>query len=336
MATQKRNALGRGLDALLSMDDVKTEGSSSINEIELAKITVNPNQPRREFDETALQELADSIAEIGIIQPITLRKLSDDEYQIIAGERRYRASQRAGLKTIPAYIRTADDENMMEMALIENIQREDLNAVEIALAYQHLLDQYELTQERLSERIGKKRTTIANYLRLLKLPAPIQMALQNKQLDTIVVNGGAADVDAVFAGHLRHKLFLLAGQGVENLHKNSPSCRANKSRSRTSQSRFADLRKQRSKKAPDVIQSAVSHRRRFLKSRFHFCLSLNADNGGCRAAILPSRFPAACCPGALHTRCCKQAPSQRPVLSVQLTFALLCPGKRIFPDTSVL
>ena len=176
MATQKRNALGRGLDALLSMDDVKTEGSSSINEIELAKITVNPNQPRREFDETALQELADSIAEIGIIQPITLRKLSDDEYQIIAGERRYRASQRAGLKTIPAYIRTADDENMMEMALIENIQREDLNAVEIALAYQHLLDQYQLTQERLSERIGKKRTTIANYLRLLKLPAPIQMA----------------------------------------------------------------------------------------------------------------------------------------------------------------
>ena len=178
MATQKRNALGRGLDALLSMDDVKTEGSSSINEIELAKISVNPNQPRREFDETALQELADSIAEIGIIQPITLRKVSDNEYQIIAGERRYRASQRAGLKTIPAYIRTADDENMMEMALIENIQREDLNAVEIALAYQHLLDQYELTQERLSERIGKNRTTIANYLRLLKLPAP-----QNKQID---------------------------------------------------------------------------------------------------------------------------------------------------------
>ena len=165
------------------MDAVKTEGSSSINEIELAKIAVNPNQPRREFDETALQELADSIAEIGIIQPITLRKISNDEYQIIAGERRYRASQKAGLKTIPAYIRTADDENMMEMALIENIQREDLNAVEIALAYQHLLDQYELTQERLSERIGKNRTTIANYLRLLKLPAPIQMALQNKQLD---------------------------------------------------------------------------------------------------------------------------------------------------------
>ena len=154
---QKRNALGRGLDALLSMDEVQTEGSSSINEIELSKIAVNPNQPRREFDPTALQELAESIAEIGIIQPITLRKLSDDEYQIIAGERRFRASQIAGLTSIPAYIRTADDENVMEMALIENIQREDLNSVEIARAYQHL--------------------------RLLKLPAPIQMGLQNKQID---------------------------------------------------------------------------------------------------------------------------------------------------------
>ena len=145
----QRNALGRGLDALFSMDEVKTEGSSSINEIELSKITVNPNQPRHEFDPVALQELADSISEIGIIQPITLRKLSDDEYQIIAGERRFRASQLAGLTSIPAYIpayiRTADDENVMEMALIENIQREDLNSVEIALAYQHLLEQYGLT-----------------------------------------------------------------------------------------------------------------------------------------------------------------------------------------------
>ena len=183
MATQRRNALGRGLDALLSMEEVKTEGSSSINEIELSKISVNPNQPRREFDETALEELADSIREIGIIQPITLRKVSDDEYQIIAGERRYRASQKAGLDTIPAYIRTADDENVMEMALIENIQREDLNSVEIALAYQHLIEQYGMTQERVAERVGKSRAAIANYLRLLKLPAPIQMALQNKQID---------------------------------------------------------------------------------------------------------------------------------------------------------
>lgn len=183
MAVQKKFALGRGLDALISNEEVKTSGSSSINEIELSKISVNPNQPRREFDPIALQELADSIAEIGIIQPITLRKLSDDSYQIIAGERRYRASVMAGMKAIPAYIRTVDDENVMEMALIENIQREDLNSLEIALAYQHLIEQYELTQERLSERVGKKRTTIANYLRLLKLPAQIQVALKNKEID---------------------------------------------------------------------------------------------------------------------------------------------------------
>lgn len=184
MPVQKKYALGRGLDALLTTGgEVNTAGSSSINEIELNKISVNPNQPRRDFDPVAMQELADSIAEIGIIQPITLRKLADDSYQIIAGERRYRASIQAGLKTIPAYIRTADDENVMEMALIENIQREDLNSLEIALAYQHLLEQYELTQERLSERVGKKRATVANYLRLLKLPAPIQMALKNKEID---------------------------------------------------------------------------------------------------------------------------------------------------------
>ena len=183
MAVQKKFALGRGLDALISTEEVKTAGSSSINEIELSKISVNPNQPRREFDPVALQELADSIAEIGIIQPITLRQLSEDSYQIIAGERRYRASIQAGLKSIPAYIRTADDENVMEMALIENIQREDLNSLEIALAYQHLLEQYALTQERLSERVGKKRTTIANYLRLLKLPAQIQVALKNREID---------------------------------------------------------------------------------------------------------------------------------------------------------
>lgn len=183
MAVKKKFALGRGLDALISTDEVQTSGSSSISEIELSKISVNPNQPRREFDPTALQELSDSIAEIGIIQPITLRKLDDNSYQIIAGERRYRASLKAGLKTIPAYIRTADDENVMEMALVENIQREDLNSMEIALAYQQLLEQYSLTQERLSERVGKKRTTIANYLRLLKLPATIQVALKNREID---------------------------------------------------------------------------------------------------------------------------------------------------------
>lgn len=184
MAVHKKYpALGRGLDALISTREVQTDGSSSINEIELDKIKANPNQPRKEFNEDSLRELADSIAEIGVIQPITVRQTGEDSYEIIAGERRCKASAMAGRTTIPAYIRTADDENMMEMALIENIQREDLNAVEVALAYQHLLDTYGLTQERLSERIGKNRSTITNYLRLLKLPAPIQMALQNKTID---------------------------------------------------------------------------------------------------------------------------------------------------------
>ena len=184
MAVKKKfNALGKGLDALISTDDVHTEGSSTINEIKINLIDANPNQPRREFNQESLQELADSIKEIGIIQPITLRQMENGRYQIIAGERRWRASQLAGLATIPAYIRTADDENVMEMALIENIQRQDLNSVEIALAYQRLIDTYGLTQEKLSERVGKKRTTIANYLRLLKLPAPVQVALQNHEID---------------------------------------------------------------------------------------------------------------------------------------------------------
>lgn len=204
MVKKKYSALGRGLDALIdTSSEIKTEGSSTINEIPIDEIEVNPNQPRHEFDEEALNELAASIAEIGIIQPITLRKYGENSYQIIAGERRFRASQKAGLRTIPAYIRTADDENVMEMALIENIQREDLNSLEIALAYQHLIEQYNLTQERLSERVGKKRTTIANYLRLLKLPAPIQMALQNKEID----NGHARALLALDNPKLQIKVF---------------------------------------------------------------------------------------------------------------------------------
>ena len=177
-------ALGRGLDALLNTDaEVQTAGSSNICEVSVEKIQPNPNQPRRDFDDDSLQELANSIRQIGIIQPITLRDMGDGSYTIIAGERRWRASQRAGLTHIPAYIRTVDDENMMEMALVENIQRQDLTALEIALAYQHLIEQYNLTQEQLSDKVGKNRATVANYLRLLKLPAPIQMALKNKEID---------------------------------------------------------------------------------------------------------------------------------------------------------
>lgn len=180
---KKYNALGRGLDALISTEEVRTSGSSTINEIPINQIEANPNQPRRDFDATALQELANSIKQIGIIQPITLRQTEDNRFQIIAGERRWRASQIAGLTSIPAYIRTAKDESIMEMALVENIQREDLNSIEIALAYQHLLEESDMTQERVSERVGKSRAAIANYLRLLKLPAQVQMALQNKTID---------------------------------------------------------------------------------------------------------------------------------------------------------
>ena len=183
MAPQKRSALGRGLDALITMDDISTSGTSSINEIELSQITPNPDQPRREFDREALEELAASIRELGIIQPISLRQTGMNSYQIIAGERRYRAALLAGLASVPAYVRTAEDETLMEMALIENIQREDLNSIEIALTFQKLIEQYALTQERLSERIGKKRTTVANYLRLLKLPAEIQIGLRDKRID---------------------------------------------------------------------------------------------------------------------------------------------------------
>jgi ParB family chromosome partitioning protein len=180
----KKNALGRGLGALIDGADAyfAKEIGASINDIEISKIVANPFQPRTKFDEEALNELAASIREIGIIQPITLRKIDDDQYQVIAGERRLRASKIAGLTTIPAYVRTADDEGMLEMALVENIQREDLDAIEIALSYQRLIDECKLTQETLSDRVGKKRSTVTNYLRLLKLPARIQKGIVEKNI----------------------------------------------------------------------------------------------------------------------------------------------------------
>lgn len=181
---EKKSALGRGLGALIDVQPtVQTSGSSSIDEVEISKIEANPDQPRTNFNEEALQELAASIAELGVVQPITIREIGPDKYMIIAGERRFRASKIAGLTKIPAYIKRVSDETMMEMALVENIQREDLNAIEIALTYQRLLDEYKFTQEKLSDRVGKKRATVANYLRLLKLPAEIQLGLTKKEID---------------------------------------------------------------------------------------------------------------------------------------------------------
>ena len=199
----KHNALGKGLEVLISTESVHTEGSSTINEVPIEQIEANPNQPRRDFDETALQELANSIAEIGIIQPITLHQVSEQRYMIIAGERRWRASQLAGLKSIPAYIRTLNDASIMEMALVENIQREDLNAIEVALAYQQLMETDGMTQEKVSQRVGKSRTAIANTLRLLRLPAQVQMALQKREIDM----GHARALLALESPSMQVKLF---------------------------------------------------------------------------------------------------------------------------------
>ena len=180
----KKSALGKGLGALIKQSETELSERQvySTDKIDIEKIETNPYQPRTNFDRESLEELAASIKLLGIIQPITVREIDDGKFQIISGERRYRASQMAGLTEIPAYIRHADDNNMLEMALVENIQREDLDAIEIAISYQRLIDECQLTQENMSERVGKKRSTIANYLRLLKLPAEIQFAIRQKQI----------------------------------------------------------------------------------------------------------------------------------------------------------
>jgi ParB family chromosome partitioning protein len=182
----KKNALGRGLGALIESGEDSSRqlihAAASVNEISLRNIEANPYQPRTNFDEESLEELVVSIREHGIIQPLTLRRIGDSRYQLITGERRFRAAVKAGLKKIPAYIREADDENMLELALVENIQREDLDAIEVAISYQRLMDECSLTQETLGDRVGKKRATVTNYLRLLRLPADIQAAIRDRSL----------------------------------------------------------------------------------------------------------------------------------------------------------
>ncbi len=194
MSAEKRNALGRGLSALLNDSvnvlpnkneytggpDVSSMGS--VNEIRIAEIEVNPFQPRTDFDADSLAELSDSIKVQGLIQPITVRRVSPHRYQLISGERRLRASKLAGLTSIPAYVRTANDQQMLEMALIENIQRENLNAIEVALSFQRMIDECNLKQEELGERVSKNRSTVTNYLRLLKLPPTIQASIRDGQI----------------------------------------------------------------------------------------------------------------------------------------------------------
>lgn len=184
----KKQALGRGLSALLKDPENDIQSASDKNadkvvgniiELDLDNIEVNPFQPRSNFNDESLQELATSIRELGVIQPITVRKLDFNKYQLVSGERRFRASKLVGLKTVPAYIRIANDQESLEMALVENIQRQDLDPIEIALSYQRLIDEINLTQEKLSDRVGKKRSTIANYLRLLKLDPIIQTGMRD-------------------------------------------------------------------------------------------------------------------------------------------------------------
>lgn len=187
----KKSALGRGLGALLEGSDSERSGRNvmdgpaqvgGINEIPVDQIEANPFQPRTRFDQEKLDELAASISELGIVQPLTLRQVRPNKYQLIAGERRFRASQLVGLQTVPAYIRVANDQEMLEMALVENIQRDDLDAIEVAISYQRLIEECNLTQEKLGERVGKNRSTVTNYLRLLKLPPEIQKAIMDKVL----------------------------------------------------------------------------------------------------------------------------------------------------------
>ncbi len=265
----KKNALGRGLSALIDGADSYSprEIGSSVNEIKISKISANPFQPRTKFDEEALNELAASIKEIGIIQPITLRKIEDGQYQIIAGERRFRASKLAGLTTIPAYIRTADDEGMLEMALIENIQREDLDAIEIALSYQRLIDECKLTQETLSDRVGKKRSTVTNYLRLLKLPAKIQKGI----VESYISMGHARALVNIKDSEMQLMIF-------DEIIKNEFSVRRVEEIVRNyneDTSSFNPVEKVKPPKYPTEYQDLYSHLSKYFQSKIDFRMDQN-------------------------------------------------------------
>lgn len=225
----KKSGLGRGLSALLQnaetditlSSEYKTNGNSSIQFVEISQIEANPFQPRTEFEQKALEELAESIRVHGLIQPITVRKMGYDKFQIISGERRTRASILAGLERIPAYIRIANDQEMLEMALIENIQRENLNPIEVSLSYKRLLEECNLKQEELGERVGKDRSTVSNYLRLLRLPEPIIVALRTNKISMGHAKAimGVEDLDDQLALYKRIELDGLSVRGTEEIVK---------------------------------------------------------------------------------------------------------------------
>ncbi len=273
-----RLGLAQGMEALIKMDDAMPTGSSSMNEIEISKIEVNSNNPRTEFDEEKLNELAESIRAHGIIVPITLRKISDDKYQIISGERRYRASKIAGLVTIPAYIRDVNNEkDIEEMALIENIQRADLNAIEIALSFQNLTEKYNQTQEELSKKVGKKRETISNYLRLLKLPANVQVALKNKTLDMgharalLAINDPVKQLE-VFDLIVKEKLSVRAVEEIAHQWKNGEE---------------SGKKQSKQKKKNDEMSEDYEALRSKLSSYFNKEIQFKANNRGKGTITIP-------------------------------------------------
>lgn len=270
---KKRQALGRGLDSILSSPDtdITSEDISgkfvagAIARIELSKIETNPFQPRTAFDEMMLRELADSIASQGIIQPITVRKMGYDKYQIIAGERRFRAAQMAGIKHMPAFIRVANDEQMLELALIENIHREDLNALEIAISYQRLIDEIKLTQEKLSEKIGKSRSSIANFLRLLKLPPNVQVALR----DNFITMGHARALITLPSKNIQEKtLKVIIDKGL--------NVRQTEELVRKTTSPKPDKPKVQAAKIPDKFKDAPA----LLSQRLGTKVNLRRNNNG--------------------------------------------------------
>lgn len=241
----KKSVLGRGLGSLLAdAEKVGTQVVNTIQEIPIEQIKPNPNQPRTTFDDAALAELAQSIKELGIVQPLTVRK-QGVIYQIIAGERRYRAAKIAGLKAVPAYIRDVDDENVLELALVENIQREDLDPIEIAISYLRLMEECKLTQETLSDRVGKKRATVANYLRLLKLPAEIQLGLRERVLQMGHARAllGIADYDKQIAVYNKILKEGLSVRSVEQLAKENSSVKKTANKKQQDNKTYESLQK---------------------------------------------------------------------------------------------
>ncbi len=271
----KKNALGRGLGALIDVGEEQKDRSllhspSAINEIPIKSISVNPFQPRTSFDEEALNELVMSVEEHGIIQPITVRRAADNSYQLISGERRMKAAVKAGLKGIPAFVREAGDENMMELALVENIQREDLDAIEISISYQRLIEEFDLTQEALGDRVGKKRATIANYLRLLNLPVEIQTGIREKKISMGHARALAGIEDHDYQLEVFSKILSqdLSVRQVESLAKKSKNTEV-------------------SQEIPEEIRSDYEDLREHLSHYFGATIEFKRSNKGTGRIVIP-------------------------------------------------